>query len=88
MVPGNIENSFEENLQALPDYDKRENVIKIVIPKGLRKEALHNLYNMNILRTSLFPGLDGYASSLGVIGPVHEPVNWSGRGDYHISASI
>lgn len=83
MAPGNIEKSFEDNLQAMPGHNQKTNLVKIIIPKRCRKEALRHLSNMNISRTTLFPGLDGYASSLGIISPVYEPVDWSGQGDYH-----
>lgn len=64
MAPGNVSNTFMENIRAIDGHN--ENCIKIVIPYKLRKNALERLFNMNISRTSLFPGLDGYAQSLGV----------------------
>jgi hypothetical protein len=39
-------------------------VIKIVISRSLRAEVLHELTQMNINHSSLFPGLDGYARDL------------------------
>lgn len=39
-------------------------VVKIEIPSVCRKEALRQLLQMNLHRASLFPDLDGYASSL------------------------
>ena len=53
-----------------------EHLLKIIIPIGLRRHALEKLFYMNISRTSLFPGLDGYAQSLGVYHPSMNPVNW------------
>lgn len=76
MVPGDGGLPFMDNLRALPKYYSEENVVKIVIPIGLRRAILRQLYHMNVSRTSLFPGLDGYAKSLGVYHPSFEPVKW------------
>jgi hypothetical protein len=51
-------------------------MLQIVIPVSMRREALQQLHNMNISRTSLFPGLDGYARSLGVYHPAFDPKQW------------
>jgi sugar phosphate isomerase/epimerase len=41
-------------------------------------KLLCDLFHMNISQTTLFPGLDGYAKSLGVYHPtVDEPVDWN-----------
>ena len=66
LVPGDITISFMDNLHALQGND---HVIKVIIPKKLRLQALSHLFEMNISRTSLFPGLDGYAHSLGIYYP-------------------
>jgi hypothetical protein len=76
LVPGDVSVAFMDNLRALPDHDQPANVLKILIPKGLRPVALAQLYAMNISRTSLFPGLDGYAQSLGVFHPSFRPASW------------
>jgi len=76
VVPGDCRLPFMENIQALPHYQSADNVLKIVIPIGLRRTLLRQLYHMNVSRTSLFPGLDGYAKSLGVYHPSFEPVKW------------
>lgn len=76
LIPGDVSVGFMENLQALPYHDKEGNVVKIVIPKHIRAIALEELYSMNISRTSLFPGLDGYAQSLGVFHPLFRPAPW------------
>jgi FRG domain len=46
--------------------DQRENVIAKVVLGGkeLRREALHELYSMNITNATLFPDLDGLCRSL------------------------
>lgn len=76
LVPGDITVGFMENLFALPGYSAAANVVELVLPKVLRTQALENLYSMNISRRSLFPGLDGYAQSLGVFHPSFRPGAW------------
>jgi len=75
LFPGDITESFVENLRALAQSDKdlKENLFQFVINKkkecrdaSLQKYILDDLNRMNITRTSLFPGIDGYASSLKV----------------------
>ena len=65
LCPGNIKHSFEENLKGKtkPDTLKKE-IHKIDISNVCRREALAQLRKMNIDRTTLFPGLDGFAQSL------------------------
>ena len=75
VVPGDLASSFMKNLQAMPNWESENHLLKIVIPAGLRRQALEKLFYMNISRTSLFPGLDGYAQSLGVYHPYMNP-NW------------
>lgn len=72
LVPGDVTLSFMDNLNALHGNNQ---VIKFVIPQALRRHGLSNLFNMNISRTSLFPGLDGYAQSLSIYHPMVHP-NW------------
>jgi len=58
--PNDIERSFMENLSGLdPD-----GVQKTVLAGAMRDAALEDLRYMNISRASLFPGLDGFATSL------------------------
>jgi hypothetical protein len=78
LVPGDISKPFMTNLEALPGHDLSENVLKIVIPFEERQAALKNLFEMGIARTSLFPGLDGFAESLSIYHPVvDDPINWA-----------
>ena len=70
LCPGNVNKTFEENLKALPGWNDSHNVIRITIPIKRRGEILRELWNMNINRSSLFPGLDGFAGTLGVYHPV------------------
>ncbi len=76
LIPGDVTVGFTENLFALDGHDDRNHVIKIVVPFAMRVDALEQLYSMNISRHSLFPGLDGFAQSLGVFHPSFRPVNW------------
>jgi hypothetical protein len=73
LVPGSIEASFMENLTSMSGHDKPENVCRLVIPAKLAQEFCASLFNMNVTRRSLFPGLDGYAQALGVYHPVFNP---------------
>jgi len=76
LVPGDISTSFMDNLSALPGSEDPENVLKLILPSGIRGVGLEQLYAMNISRMSLFPGLDGYAQSLGVYHPSFRPTPW------------
>ncbi len=69
MCPGDISKGFEANLCTLRGYEKRENVLKLVIPRSLREEAVEDLFRLRITRATLFPGLDGFAQSLGIRPP-------------------
>jgi hypothetical protein len=73
LAPGDVSHTFEDNLFALPGHNQRSNLIKIQIPLKFRQEAIEQLFAMNISRTSLFPGLDGYAQSLGIFHPAFRP---------------
>ncbi len=65
LCPSLAESSFEENLRSYKDArDMNDHVYKIVIPGRIRTEVLSELRLMNISRANLFPGLEGYASSL------------------------
>ncbi len=69
MCPGDVSQDFETNLCALEGHDERENVVKLVIPKAQREVAVKDLYKLSVIRTNLFPGLDGFAGSLRVWPP-------------------
>lgn len=70
LAPGTIEASFMDNVCTMPGYDDPANLVRLVIPPALHRDLLRDLFRMNITRTSLFPGLDGFAQSLGVYHPV------------------
>ena len=67
---------FMENLLSIEGHEDKDNVLKIVLPARLRADALEKLHYMNITSTSLFPGLDGYARSLGIYHPAFRPIRW------------
>lgn len=79
LVPGDVSSSFMANLCSLPGHDLAENLLKVILPFRIRAEALERLHYMNISRTSLFPGLDGYARSLGIYHPAFKPRRWPER---------
>lgn len=67
ICPGDINRSFEDNLREMgPDRRvfKRLRILSKATNEILR-ELYRELYRMNITRASLFPGLDGFAESLG-----------------------
>ena len=76
MIPGDITVPFEANLRALPGHDRPQNMVRIEIPREIQSEAIEYLYNVNITRTSLFPGLDGYARALRTYHPIFKPREW------------
>ena len=63
LCPGDITAPFEDNLKAT-ENGLKENVQKIVISHDCQIEILERLRRMNVDRTTLFPGLDGFARSL------------------------
>jgi hypothetical protein len=60
---GNSYEPFMQQLSFLEDEIKRS-VIKIELPTSIQKQVLRDLLKMNLHRASLFPDLDGYATSL------------------------
>jgi len=54
-----------DNLVALGQREGfAARVVRIVLAAKMRANALHDLNYMNINRSTLFPGLDGFAESL------------------------
>ncbi len=62
LCPGDITQTFEQNIEALSP--SKPFVRRITISIAARNEALLRLYRMNLSRASLFPDLDGFATSL------------------------
>jgi FRG domain len=73
LAPGSINCTFMENLTAMNGHDDPKNVFRIVIPADQIRNMRAALFDMNITRRALFPGLDGYAQSLGIWHPVFDP---------------
>jgi hypothetical protein len=76
LAQGDISKSFWNNLAALGDSGDENNILKIIIPEGMRLEGLRRLWRMDISRASLFPGLDGFAASLGVNHSLFDATDW------------
>jgi hypothetical protein len=55
---------LQDILASYPKESVRDPVQKLVIDASYRREAMQDLYRMNINRATLFPGLDGFAQSL------------------------
>lgn len=64
LCPGRTTITFEENLMSNDANGVSRNVVKILFDPNIRRDALWDLYLMNINRASLFPGIDGFAQSL------------------------
>jgi hypothetical protein len=64
VVPGVIDRPLHA---ILDDYESDTELLrKIILPPGLRSDAMRWLYRMNITNASLFPDLDGLAKSIAV----------------------
>jgi hypothetical protein len=77
LVQGDISKPFQQNIEALSATPTPEHALKIVLPEALRQEALKTLWSMNISRAALFPGLDGFARSLGINHSLFDPTQWA-----------
>jgi hypothetical protein len=76
LIAGDVGRPFEENLMALgPGSD--EHMLRIVIPWDLGRQMPRRLFSISISRTTLFPGIDGWAQSLGIWNPAFDPIDWS-----------
>jgi hypothetical protein len=72
-------NSYEPFMQQLSflQNDIGKAVIKIVLPSSLQKPVLRDLQKMNLHRASLFPDLDGYATSMRLrYNSIQTPEEW------------
>jgi len=64
LCPGDVSQTFEDNLAALGSLTDRSNARSFVIPRNMLGEWLERLHQMNVSARSLCPGLPGYASWL------------------------
>jgi hypothetical protein len=55
---------YDKDEWMILNSPKRVNIVKIIIPRGSHRWALHDLQRMNVTSATLFPGLDGFARSL------------------------
>jgi hypothetical protein len=68
LCPGDVSINFEDNLLAMEE--SHEKVRLILIECGCREEILWKFQRAGLSRELLFPGLDGFAGSLSVAGPL------------------
>ena len=59
LCPSKIGTDFMEQAETLMSEDEGEWIVKVIIPRTLREEALRRLFQMNVHPLSLFPGADG-----------------------------
>lgn len=84
MCPGNVDAAFEENLESMKGWDKKDNFRILSLNFDKNKEEISvargHLYNLNITCATLFPGLAGFAKSLVNYPPknLHRPYQKSG----------
>ena len=64
LCPGNIDDTFMNNLLGESPETSESNIVRIVIKPSMRKEAIPHLRSMNITSATLFPDLIGFAQSL------------------------
>lgn len=79
LIAGTVCAPFMDNLEAMPGHDNAENLVKLLIPNSKRNEFIEKLFRTNVSHTSLFPGLDGFAKSLGVHSPAYHANSWIRR---------
>ena len=79
LIQGDISKPFDENFGALLRNRNTDKIIKIKIPARLLPEARACLWSMDISRATLFPGLDGFARSLGINHPLFNPTKYPGH---------
>lgn len=79
LIQGDISKPFTKNLGALSQGRETNSILRIVIPESLRRKVLRHLWSMDISRAALFPGLDGFAKSLGVNHSLFHPAPWAER---------
>jgi hypothetical protein len=67
LCPADLACSFESNLQAMDGWDSDEHIVKFRLDLTVEeaRDFVRNLRNMNLNYAAFFPGLDGFARSLG-----------------------
>jgi hypothetical protein len=79
-VPGVLDVPIEE---ILSDTDQENILAKIVLANAVREVGMRELYRMNITYSTLFPGLDGLAKSMGYELEFHWAYNPRTMERYH-----
>ena len=76
LFAGDIRRPFRENLKSMKGWHLRKNVLKLHLRfDNIKKvEAIKTLKRMNVSSTVLFPGLDGFARSLGEELPFYDEI--------------
>lgn len=64
LIPGDLSISYEQNMMAHAKDTDGLTKICIEVNPASRKDFIFHLYRMNIDRSTLFPGLQGFAKSL------------------------
>jgi FRG domain len=74
LFAGDIRTSFCENLKAMKGCELKKNVFKLYLDfdNNGKRAAVKTLKRMNVSSTVLFPGLDGFARSLGEELPFYD----------------
>jgi hypothetical protein len=83
LCPGDISVGFQQNIEAMDDWDSQLNLVKLVLDldrKGHEQFANH-LKQMNMTSALLFPGFDGFAFSLRELILHYENLARHGTGD-------
>lgn len=65
LCPGDVTRSWQENLDSLAEARRRPQLRAFKFPRSSIKTAFSELGAMNVTARSLFPGIDGYARSMG-----------------------
>lgn len=68
LAPGDVTKSFMDNFCGLcSSGTPNDRFVKVILHADLSftREAISELHRMNINRSTLFPGIDGFANSLG-----------------------
>src|SRR5262249_24757329 len=67
LCPADLSCSFVDNLKAMQEWGSDQNVVKLRLDLTLAeaRNFAQNLKKMNLSCAALFPGLDGFARSIG-----------------------
>ena len=69
LVPGDITRPFMENLRAMGSPEEFLVEIPLSTDRQFLREATRELLSMNMMSSTLFPGLDGFARNLTALIP-------------------